>query len=320
MELLHLRVLREVARRGSISAAADALDYTQPAVSRQLAMLERQTGQSLLERTPRGARLTAAGEALLCHAEDILRRVDEAHAEMAAIAALRGGRVRVSGFPSAVGSFVPAGLRSFGDRHPDVQVVFELVEPGPAQEMLRQGGVDVAVSTLGLASGPPTGVACVPLVDDPFLCALPRDHPLADLEEVPVAALSCERLILGSPRTCPDCEVVMLACEREGFTPDRAYAVDDYGAALGLVSAGLAVAMIPELALTSKRADVVVRPLDTRPVRRIVAMTLETTTGSAVNDAMIAALAEAAAAFVPAALPGMPDPRPVGPRPGVAAD
>ncbi|WP_210495639.1 LysR family transcriptional regulator [Patulibacter sp. SYSU D01012] len=319
MELLHLRVLREVARRGSISAAADALDYTQPAVSRQLAMLERQTGQALLERTPRGARLTAAGEALLRHAEDILRRVDEAQAEMAAIAALRGGRVRVSAFPSTVGSFVPAGLRAFGERHPAVQVAFDLVEPGPAQELLRQGGVDVAVSSLGLEPGPPAGLRAVSLVDDPFLCALPPDHPLADLDEVPVAALSGERLILGSPRTCPDCEVVMLACEREGFTPDRAYVVDDYGASLGLVSAGLAVAMIPELALTSKRADVVVRPLDVRPVRRIVAMTLDTPTGSAMNDAMIAALAEAAAAFVPAALPGMPLPGMSGPRPEVAA-
>ena len=151
MELLHLRVLREVARRGSISAAADALDYTQPAVSRQLAMLERQAGQALVERTPRGARLTSSGEALLRHAEDILTRVDAAHAEMEAIATMRGGRVRVSGFPSTVGSFLPSALRTFGERHPDVQVKFDLVEPSPAQELLRSGQLDVAVTTLGLS-------------------------------------------------------------------------------------------------------------------------------------------------------------------------
>lgn len=297
MELLHLRVLREVARRGSISAAADALDYTQPAVSRQLAMLERQAGQPLVERTPRGARLTASGEALLRHAEDILARVDAAHAEMEAIATMKGGQVRVSAFPSTVGSFVPSGLRAFGDRHPDVQVKFELAEPGPAQELLRQGALDVALTTLGLSPVAPAGIRTHHLVDDPFLLALPPDHPLADLDEVPVASLAGEPLIIGSPQTCPDCEVMLMACEAQGFVPNRAYIVDDYGAALGLVAAGLAVAMIPDLALHGKRADVVVRPLDSRPVRQIVAMTLDAHSGSAVNDAMVTALSDAASAY-----------------------
>jgi DNA-binding transcriptional LysR family regulator len=297
MELLHLRVLREVARRGSISAAADALDYTQPAVSRQLAMLERQAGQSLVERTPRGARLTAAGTALLRHAEDILSRVDAAQAEMEAIAALRGGSVRISAFPSTVASFVPSALRTFGDRHPDVQVKFELVEPGPAQELLAKGAVDVAVTSLGLAPGPPAGIRTHHLVDDPFLLALPPDHPLADLEEVPVAALAGEPLIIGSPTTCPDCEVMLMACEAQGFSPNRAYIVDDYGASLGLVAAGMAAAMIPRLALAGRRSDVVIRPLDAHFVRRIVAMTLDTQPGSAVNEAVVTALADAASAY-----------------------
>jgi DNA-binding transcriptional LysR family regulator len=297
MELLHLRVLREVARRGSISAAADALDYTQPAVSRQLAMLERQAGQPLVERTPRGARLTAPGEALLRHAEDILSRVDAAQSEMDAIAALRGGQVRISAFPSTVGSFVPSALRTFGERHPGVQVKFDLVEPGPAQELLAKGAVDVAVTSLGLQPGPPPGMRAHRLIDDPLLLALPPDHPLADLDEVPVSALAGEQLIVGSPTTCPDCEVMMLACEAQGFTPNRTYVVDDYGAALGLVAAGLSVAMIPELALTGRRADVVIRPLDAHIVRRIVAMTLDTPSGSAVADAMVTALADAASAY-----------------------
>jgi DNA-binding transcriptional LysR family regulator len=296
MELLHLRVLREVARCGSISAAADALDYTQPAVSRQLAMLERQTGQSLVERTPRGARPTPSGTALLRHAEEILDRVDVARREMDAIAALRGGEIRVSAFPSTVSSFVPAALRTFGDRHPDVQVRFELVEPGPAQALVTSGALDVAVTSLGLAPSTPAGTRMVPLIDDPFLLALPPDHPLADLDEIPIAALAGEELIIGTPSTCPDSEVMMLACEAEGFTPERSYPVDDYGAALGLVAAGLAVAMVPELALTGRRRDVVVRPLDAHLVRRIVAMTLDTRTPSPVGEAMIAALADAASA------------------------
>ena len=103
VQKLKYDVLREVARLGSISAAADALDYTQPAVSRQLAMLERQTGQSLVERTPRGARLTSAGDALLQHADEILDRVAAAEREMRAIAALRGGMNRFQ-MPAAFAS------------------------------------------------------------------------------------------------------------------------------------------------------------------------------------------------------------------------
>lgn len=297
MELLHLRVLREVARRGSISAAAEALDYTQPAVSRQLAILERQTGQSLVERTPRGARLTSSGEALLRHAEEILSRVDAAEAEMEAIATLRGGRVRVSAFPSTIASFVPSALRTFGDRHPDVHVDFHLVEPGPALEQLQKGALDVAVTSLGLAPGPPPGIRAHHLIDDPFLIALPPDHPLADLDEVPVSALAGEQLIIGTPTTCPDCDVMLTACQAHGFTPGRTYQVDDYGAALGLVAAGLAAAMIPELALTGRRADVVIRPLDAHLVRRITAMTIDGGSGSAADGAMVQALADAASAY-----------------------
>ena len=297
MELLHLRVLREVARRGSISAAADALDYTQPAVSRQLAALERQTGQSLVERTPRGARLTAAGEALLGHADEILDRVAAAEREMRAIAALRGGTVRVSAFPSTVGSFVPTALRRFGDRYPDVTVKFELAEPGPGLELLRQGLLDVAVTSLGSAPGPPPGFAAVPLIEDPLLLALPLDHPLAELDEVPVAALAGEPLVLGSPRTCPDCDVMLAACEEHGFLPNRAYMADDYAATLGLVASGLALAMVPELALHAPRPDVITRPLEQRIIRRIVAMTTASAADSAVRDAMVAALADAAGAY-----------------------
>jgi DNA-binding transcriptional LysR family regulator len=295
MELLHLRVLREVARRGSISAAADALDYTQPAVSRQLAMLERQTGQALVERTPRGARLTAAGEALLHHADEILDRVAAAEREMRAISTLGAGSVRLSAFPSTVGSFVPAALRGFRDRYPRVRVAFELAEPGPALELLRQGRVDVAVTSLGAAAGPPPGFRAVPLIEDPMLLALPTDHPLAELEEVPIAALAGEALVLGSPRTCPDCDVVQAACEEEGFAPNRAYVADDYGATLGLVASGLAVATVPQLALHHPRPDVVVRPLEQRIVRRIVAMTPAAASGAA-RDALLEALVAAAAA------------------------
>src|SRR6476659_9575961 len=98
LNVARLRVLREVAYRGSISAAAAALDYTQSAVSQQVAALEAETNLTLLERHPRGVSLTAAGQTLVGHAEAILARLDGADAALAAIAGLRGGRLRMASF------------------------------------------------------------------------------------------------------------------------------------------------------------------------------------------------------------------------------
>src|ERR1700736_6781089 len=102
-----LRVLREVAHRGSFSAAAEALSYTQSAVSQQIATLEAEIGLALLERHPRGVTLTAAGQALIGHAEGILARLEAAEGAMSAIAGLRGGRLRMASFPTAGATLMP---------------------------------------------------------------------------------------------------------------------------------------------------------------------------------------------------------------------
>src|ERR671936_1095137 len=101
LDVRRMRVLREVAARGSFSAAADALSYTQSAVSQQIAALERESGTKLVERSARGVRLTDAGEALVRHTEAVLSNLAEAEAELEAIAGLRGGRVRLGLVPKA---------------------------------------------------------------------------------------------------------------------------------------------------------------------------------------------------------------------------
>ena len=120
-----MRVLREVAAHGSFSAAAEALAYTQSAVSQQIATLEREAGTQLVERSARGVRLTDAGEALVCHADAILARLQEAEAELEAIAGLRGGRLRVVAFPSAGASMLPVAIAVFRERHPAVEPSLE---------------------------------------------------------------------------------------------------------------------------------------------------------------------------------------------------
>src|SRR6201991_830989 len=140
-----LRVFREVAERGSISAAADALSFTQPAVSRQIAALEREAGAQLLERTPRGIRLTEAGRVLLGHAEAILDRMATAHAQVDSVARLATGRLRIGAFQTANATIVPRAIAAFARAHPGVELsLLEAVTPD-ALASLRAGEVDLAV-------------------------------------------------------------------------------------------------------------------------------------------------------------------------------
>src|SRR5919202_3495273 len=144
LDVRRLRVLREVAARGSFSAAAESLSFTQSAVSQQIAALERESGAKLIERNPRGLRLTDAGRALVEHADAILARLDDAEEELAAIAGLRGGRLRIATFQSAGATLVPRALGEFHRRHPDVELTVTL-EERDAHGVLVSGGADVAI-------------------------------------------------------------------------------------------------------------------------------------------------------------------------------
>src|SRR3954463_8686578 len=128
LDVRRLKVLREVAARGSFSAAAESLSFTQSAVSQQIAALERECAAKLLERGPRGVRLTDAGRALVEHADAILARIDDAEEELAAIAGLRGGRLRIATFQSAGATLVPRAVGEFHRRHPDVEVTVKQEE------------------------------------------------------------------------------------------------------------------------------------------------------------------------------------------------
>src|SRR5947209_14647575 len=129
LDVRRMRVLREVAAQRSFSAAADKLGYTQSAISQQIAALEREAGATLIERNPRGIRLTDAGEALVRHADKILARLAEAEAELDAIAGLKGGRLRLASFPTAGATLVPRAIAEFSKRHPAVELSMTEAEP-----------------------------------------------------------------------------------------------------------------------------------------------------------------------------------------------
>ncbi|QXE35160.1 LysR family transcriptional regulator [Streptomyces sp. GMY02] len=273
IEARHLRVLRTVAATGSFSAAARELGCTQPAVSQQMKTLESSAGTPLIVRTGRETRLTEAGEVLVRHATGILAGLTAAEEEMAAIAGLRAGRVRLVSFPSGSSTLVPAALAALRAAHPGTRVSLVEAEPPASAALLRDGDCDVALAfRYGGSAGEWDDLVVRPLLVDRLVAVVPDGHRLADTGTVRLGELADEPWIAG----CPRCRGQLVdACEESGFTPRIDFATDDYPAVIGLVAAGLGVAMLPELALESVRPKGV-RTLAVEPsVRReIVALTL----------------------------------------------
>ncbi len=300
LDVKRLRVLREVAAKGSFSAAAESLAYTQSAVSQQIAALEREAGSRLVERSARGIRLTDAGRALVRHADVILARLADAEAELEAIAGLRGGRVRLASFPSAGATVLPKAIAVFRDRHPAVELSLEPAEPEDGLARLKAGECDIALTIDAQACRLDyAGIDRVHLLDDPMYVLLPADHPMARRPMIELADLAGESWISGSARTCPDTTIMLRACQAAGFEPRIAFHSDDYLAIQGFVAAHVGVSLIPDLALVTVRDDVVVRDLATRtpPVREIGAATLTDAWRSPAVDAMLEVLVEVGAEY-----------------------
>ena len=275
IEARHLRVLRAVAATGSFSAAARELGCTQPAVSQQMKALESSAGTPLLIRTGREMRLTQAGEALTRHAAGILAGLTAAEEEIAAIAGLRAGRVRLVSFPSGSSSLVPAALAALRAAHPGTRVSLEEAEPPRSAELLRAGDCDIALAFRYAGATAPDewdDLVVRPLLADRLVGLVPEGHRLADAASAGIGELAADPWIAG----CPRCRRQLVeVCETEGFTPRIDFATDDYPAVLGLVAAGLGVAVLPALALESLRPKGV-RTIAVEPAveREIVALTL----------------------------------------------
>src|ERR1700681_558131 len=180
LNVARLRVLKEVAYRGSLSAAAEALSYSQSAVSQQIAALEAEAGMALLESDPRGVSLTAAGQTLVGHAEGILAGLEAADAALSAIAGLRGGRLRMASFPTAGATLMPLAIATFRASYPDVELTLAEGEPHEIVPRMRAGELDLALLyEFAGATALPEEMTRVELLEDPMYLALPGEHPLA---------------------------------------------------------------------------------------------------------------------------------------------
>ena len=293
-----LRVLQEVVARGSFSRAADALDYTQSAVSQAIATLEVETGTKLIERDRRGVRPTAVGTALVGHADAILARLEAAEADLAAIAGLRGGVLRMASFPTAGATLMPLAIARFRAAHPDVQLGLAEGEPEDVAPRLRAGEFDLALvfEFRGVSERIGAGLRRVMLLDDPMHVALPRGHRLAEVPELGLEDLRAESWVQTSAAS-PCARHVVRSCHAAGFEPNVTFESDDYQTVQGLVAAGVGVALIPQLALSSVRDDIVVRALHPHsPMRRVIVATPRGG-GTPAAAAMVELLREVAARY-----------------------
>jgi DNA-binding transcriptional LysR family regulator len=306
LDVTRLRVLVAVARHGSVTAAARALNYAQPSVSHHIARLEAETGTQLLERVGRGIRLTEAGQLLAERAEEIIGRLDSAEAELAAHVGLRSGRVRLAAFPSALGTLVPAAATRLAAETPGLEFMLTEAEPPEALRMLRAGYVDVAVvfrhyqEDAGELPPQPAeeGARGVLLLDEPVHLVTPASAEAgadrAGADAVPIASLAAyagSRWIAG----CERCRAYLVRqCESAGFTPRISFTTDDYLAVQALVAAGLGVTTLPGLCLRATRHPGVVTSPLAGARRYVFAMTYGKPPGSRATARLIDSLLQAA--------------------------
>jgi DNA-binding transcriptional LysR family regulator len=300
-----LRVMRAIADEGSFTGAAAALGYSQPAVSQMVRRLEQRTGTVLVERIGRNVRLTEAGQVLARHAVSVLTALDAAEEEVAAIAGLRAGRVRLMAFPSSSASLVPGALALVKERFPDVAVSFSEAEPPESLAALRAGECDIAVAFAYEGTDIGRGedldyFVSQKLLDDEVRLAVPLDHPLAGAGQVKLTDFANENWIAG----CPRCRGHLLSLTgKAGFTPTVSFETEDYIAVLGLVSAGLGVALVPDLILAAAHTTAVATlSLEPASRRQIHAVTTEDLQRVPAVRATLEALSDSARthSFVPA--------------------
>jgi DNA-binding transcriptional LysR family regulator len=280
-----LRVFVAVAARGSFTAAAPILGYTQSAVSRQISTLEDEAGTTLFDRLPRGVRLTEPGRRLLPHAQAVLDRLDAARQELTDLSELATGRLRVAAFATADAALIPQAIATFQRRYPDVQITLREGFTSGLLELLGAGEADVAIVSY------PTvqhldGFDLRKLRDDFMYVALPPDHRLARRRQVRLTDLQDEQWIAGSSR--PE-DTLISACLRTGFQPRIGFVARDWMAKQGFVAAGTGITLVPALAAEAVRPDIKLVRIhpDDMPPRQIYTATISGLTPSPTTQAFL---------------------------------
>jgi DNA-binding transcriptional LysR family regulator len=273
LDVRKLLLLRELARRDTITAVAGALCYTPSAVSQQLAALERDAGVPLLQRTGRRVSLTPAGAALAGQTEEILALLERAAAGLAAARTGLAGPLRIGAFPTAMRTILPAALVALGRDHPGLELMVTELDPAAVPDALRSGALDVAlVHEYEFVPAPrDPALDTEPLLEEAIYLASAGPAPMVDENtgsEDPVGSHRDSPWIMASPGTL--CHTMAVrACQAAGFTPRIRHHADDFVTVLALVAAGQGVALVPQLGAMGPPPGVVLTELPARRRTRI---------------------------------------------------
>ncbi|TCN37006.1 DNA-binding transcriptional LysR family regulator [Kribbella orskensis] len=279
-----------------MTAAAEVLHLTPSAVSQQLAALESEVGQELLERRGRRVAITSAGRLLLEHADTILIEVERAEEAMRRHAEGSTGEIRVAAFSTAISLLVAPSLVSLRASTPGLRLVVRDVEGHQGITQLLDGEVELAIAVehRGTPRADDERLTRIPLYAEPFVAVIPSTHPAADAQSVDLTALSADDWVMTSIGN-PLRDVVLLACEQAGFQPRIVHTSDDFHSVAALVAANAGVSLIPRLAVPTP-SPAVIRPLtDPPPVRRVFAATRRGQADNPLIAATLKTLAETAA-------------------------
>ena len=268
-----LHVLRVLAQRGTVTAVAEALNYTPSAVSHQLRSLARDLGVTLLVHEGRGVRLTPAARVLVAQADELYTRWEEMRADLARGTDEGPGVLRLSGFSTGAAALLPYAAKTVRAGRPGLTV--EIIEADPEEcfDLLLGGDADLAVvvATEKLPPSIDPRFDQQPLLDDPLDLLLPEDHPLAQRSSVRLEEASDE-LWIGDRPGRPHYQLVLTACAAAGFTPAIVHHVTEWDTGAALVGAGFGVALVPRLARLPSGYPVARVPLrgDPSPARHIL--------------------------------------------------
>ncbi|MEU1131933.1 LysR substrate-binding domain-containing protein [Streptomyces sp. NPDC005900] len=283
LDVRRLHLLRELHRRGTIAAVAEALTFTASAVSQQLGVLEREAGVPLLERSGRRVVLTPAGRSLVAHADAVLNRLEQAAAELAGARDGVGGPLRIGTFPSGGHTIVPAALAELACRHPALEPMVREIDSARVSDGLRAGELDVALvhDYDFVPASPDTTVEEVPLLEEPMYLvtraatATTRESDATATATAPAPAgpggtLAALAALLGPCAEVPwitardgttGHAMAVRACQAAGFQPRIRHQVNDFRTVIALVAAGQGAGFVPEMAAVPSPAGVVLTEL-----------------------------------------------------------
>ena len=270
LDAKRLQILLSVVEGGSVTAAADELFYTPSGVSQQLRKLEEEVGQSLLQRHARGMVPTDAGHVLAGHARAILQQMDAAMADLDQLAGLKSGSLSLGTFPTLGSSFIPLVISRFRKMYPSIKLDVRSTRLRELIGLLARGEISMGLlweyEWMRLKRD---DFELTTLFTEPTVLVVGAEHPLAQLEEVDVAATAHEQWIVRANEH-PVAELLERTCNAAGFSPKISFQANDYQEAQAMVSVGLGIALAPKSAVVNHHPGVKVLSLGEAAASRSV--------------------------------------------------